>query len=65
MADYARMIDDCRRHKASLSDWDYDFINSLDSLLLKQKPLSIKQALKLEQIWKHAKQDCSLMDIDN
>lgn len=49
----ALMINDCKKRTAKLSEWEFDFIDSLSYIAKKDSPfrLSHKQSSRLEQIW--------------
>lgn len=45
------MIEDCMNRESKLSEWEAEFIDSLDSQLREGNSLTQKQQEKLEQIW--------------
>jgi hypothetical protein len=47
--DAIQMIDDCEARESQLSEWEYEFISSIEGKLWCD--LSEKQRAKLESIW--------------
>ena len=45
------MIQDCHNRESKLSEWEHDFIASIDEQLGKGRGLSLKQTETLERIW--------------
>lgn len=47
------MVNDCKKRAANLSEWEFDFIDSLSYVVKKQSPfrLSDKQSERLTHIW--------------
>ena len=52
--EYRTMIADCRKRDKTLSAWDADFLDSIESRLDDRKPLSAKQIECLDEIWERA-----------
>ena len=49
--DYRTMIDDCSDRESQMSEWECDFIESIDEQLYDTKSLSTKQIDILNRIW--------------
>jgi hypothetical protein len=53
-ADFQQLIDDCVARESRLSEWDRDFIDSIERRLAAGLSLSPKQSDKLDEIWERA-----------
>jgi len=51
MSELQQMIEDCQDREHKLSEWEVNFIASLDESLGKGKNLTEKQEEKLNTIW--------------
>ena len=51
LSDNQDMIDDCQLRESLLSEWEIDFIESIDTQLYQANSLSPKQVEILEKIW--------------
>lgn len=49
--EYLTMLDECRNRESQLSEWESDFIQSIQEQLDDDRLLSSKQIAKLEDIW--------------
>ena len=49
--DCREMIDDCSDRESQMSEWECDFIESIDEQLYDTKSLSTKQIDVLNRIW--------------
>ena len=49
--EYREMIDDCSDRESQMSEWECDFIESIDEQLYDTKSLSAKQIDVLNRIW--------------
>lgn len=47
------MVNDCKKRAANLSEWEFEFIDSLSYIVKKDSPfrLSHKQAERLAHLW--------------
>lgn len=52
--EYRTLIEDCRKRERMLSAWDADFLDSIESRLNDNRPLSAKQIECLDGIWERA-----------
>jgi hypothetical protein len=49
--DWSQMIKDCEDRETNLSEWEQDFIDSIDVRLGEGRGLTSDQSNKLEEIW--------------
>ena len=49
--DHIQMIDDCEKRESKLTDWERTFIDSIHTQLATGRPLTEKQAERLDAIW--------------
>lgn len=49
--DHHEMIEDCLDRESRMSDWEEEFIESLEEWLANGKTLTERQAEKLEDVW--------------
>lgn len=49
--EYERMLEDCQHREAKLTDWERDFVDSLDRRLAHGKTPTPKQCEVLDRIW--------------
>lgn len=49
--EHMEMIEDCMARESMLSDWESNFIDDISHRIGEHKPLTPKQAEKLESIW--------------
>ena len=50
--EHRKMIEEIQSHDNSrLSKWELDFIDSMRSQIESGEPLTVRQILKLEQVW--------------
>ena len=49
--EYEQMLQDCIKRDAKLTDWERDFVESLDHRLAKGKTPTPKQCAVLDRIW--------------
>lgn len=52
--EHKQMVKDCEKRSSRLDDWSQDFIKSLREQIDSGKPLTEKQATKLDEIWEKA-----------
>lgn len=45
------MVEDCENRESKLTDWEREFIDSIKAQLARGRPLSEKQAERLDAIW--------------
>lgn len=48
------LVEDCEKRESRLDDWSRTFIDSIRKQLEQAKPLTAKQAVKLDEIWERA-----------
>lgn len=49
--DHPLMVADCQRRAAKLTQWELEFITSLQSQLARGRRLSPRQAERLDEVW--------------
>lgn len=49
--DHLAMIEDCENRSEQLTEWEAGFIDSIRTRVQRDKPLSMKQAATLNNIW--------------
>jgi hypothetical protein len=49
--EHATMVEDCEHRESKLSDWERTFIDSIKQQLAGGRPLTVKQAETLDEIW--------------
>lgn len=54
MDDYQTMLDDCEARSDRLSDWECNFVDSLQRQLAEGRGLSDKQVDTLNNVWEKA-----------
>ena len=52
--EYQQLVTDCLNRKSKISDWDAQFIDSINTQLSQERPLTPKQTNKLDEIWEKA-----------
>lgn len=54
MTEQMQMIEDCENREQRLNDWQRGFIDSIKRQIEEGRPLSKKQAEKLDEVWESA-----------
>lgn len=49
--EHLTMVEDCENRESKLTDWERGFIDSIRAQLENSRPLSEKQADRLDAIW--------------
>ncbi len=49
--EHLTMVEDCENRESKLTDWERSFIDSISTQLESSRPLSEKQAERLDAIW--------------
>lgn len=49
--EHVQMVEDCENRESKLSDWERTFIDSISVQLSQGRPLTEKQAERLDAIW--------------
>jgi hypothetical protein len=50
-----QMLEDCEKRESQLTDWEVNFIDSLNDWMVKHGSLTEKQYMKLETVWEKLK----------
>lgn len=50
-AEHQQMVEDCVARESRLTGWEREFVESVQSRLASGRPLSDKQAERLDEIW--------------
>lgn len=51
MTEHEQMVEDCENRESKLSDWERGFIDSIGKQLRNGRPLTPKQAERLDEVW--------------
>lgn len=52
--EYLTLIDDCEARESRLTNWQRGFLDSIREQLRRDRPLSLRQSEKLDEIWEQA-----------